>query len=77
MRALADGCARHHRVDPNIQSLNRFTENISKAEALGAEIDSILQSSNVSRKSLITFVLPPAVSLLQLHAPKWYVNYGG
>jgi len=47
-------------VDPSIQSLNLFTENVNKAEALSAEIDSILQGSGQSRKSLITFVQPVA-----------------
>lgn len=32
-------------VDPSIQSLNRFTDNIGKAEALFAEIANILRSS--------------------------------
>src|SRR5208283_2410827 len=41
-------------VDPSIQSLNRFTDNMGKAEALTAEIASILRESGHSNKSLIT-----------------------
>jgi hypothetical protein len=41
-------------VDPNSQSLNRFTENASKVEALNNEIAIILQGTTIDRKSLIT-----------------------
>ncbi len=52
-------------VDPSIQILNPFTENVNKAEALSAEIDTILQGSDQSRKSLMTFVQPPFAPVAQ------------
>jgi hypothetical protein len=45
-------------VDPNSQSLNRLTENMNKAEALSAEIDSIALCSGQSRKLFISCVQP-------------------
>ena len=41
-------------MDPSIQSLNRLTENMGKAEALSIEIASILQESAQLSKGLIT-----------------------
>ena len=41
-------------MDPNSPTLNRFTENASKAEALGKEIAIILQATTIGHKSLIT-----------------------
>jgi hypothetical protein len=41
-------------VDPSIKSLNQFTDNIGKAEALSIEIASILQESEQSTKGLIS-----------------------
>jgi hypothetical protein len=40
-------------VDPNNRSLNRLTANLVKAEALRAEIASIIQDSSESHKALI------------------------
>ena len=45
-------------VDQTSSSLNPLIANLAKAEALDAEIDSILQGSGQSRKSLIIFVHP-------------------
>ena len=45
-------------MDQTSLSLNHLTANLAKAEALNAEIDSILQSSGQTRESLITFVQP-------------------
>lgn len=46
-------------VDPSIQSLNRFMDNIGKAEALSIEIAGILQESAQSSKGMITKDLSP------------------
>ena len=41
-------------MDPNNRSLNRLTANLTKAEALSAEIASISQTSGYGDKSLIS-----------------------
>ena len=46
-------------MDPSIQSLNRFTDNIGKVEALSIEIASILQGSAQGSKSLLTKDISP------------------
>jgi hypothetical protein len=46
-------------VDPSIQSLNRFTESIGKAEALSIEIANILQDAAQSSNGLIKKDITP------------------
>jgi hypothetical protein len=55
-------------VDPSIQSLNRFTDNIDKLEALSIEIATILKGSAQGPKSLLTKDISPWLPSETTHA---------